>query len=190
MVISRRLRLDVPANDLDATDEVSRRVARRRGSVPMPFEALLRWPELCRPVSDLGEFFRYGGTLPGRLRETAVLSVARSSGCDFELAHHAPIARREGVAPGTLDGSWLDSPEDEAAVGSYVAELAEGWRVSDATHARVRRFLDEGQTVELSLLAGYYLMVAAFINANELVDDSSCAPSTPCNADGPREIVR
>lgn len=171
MVTSERVQLD-PGDAAPADqEEVARRVARRRGSVPMPFAALLGWPALCAHVSDLGEYLRYDGTLPGRLRETAVLAVARGARCGFELSHHTPIAGREGVAPGSVDGSWADSPEDEAAVGRYVEELIADWRVSDATHERVRRFLDDAQIVELSVLAGYYLMIAAFINVNQLQED-------------------
>ncbi|PYN47133.1 MAG: hypothetical protein DME00_16660 [Candidatus Rokuibacteriota bacterium] len=50
-------------------------------------------PELAEKVGDLGEYLRFGGTLPGDIREMAILITARSVNQGYEWVAHAKIAR-------------------------------------------------------------------------------------------------
>jgi len=50
-------------------------------------------PELAEKVGDLGEYLRFGGTLPGDIREMAILITARSVNQGDEWVAHAKIAR-------------------------------------------------------------------------------------------------
>ena len=44
-------------------------------------------------VGDLGEYLRFGGTLPGDIRELAILITARSVNQAYEWVAHARIAK-------------------------------------------------------------------------------------------------
>ncbi len=43
-----------------------------------PYASLMHDPALAEKVGDLGEYLRFGGTLPGDIRELAILVTARS----------------------------------------------------------------------------------------------------------------
>src|SRR5262245_66225827 len=54
-------------------------------------------PDLAEQLGSLGEYLRFGGTLPGDLRELAILITARHVSQPFEWAVHAPVALKEGL---------------------------------------------------------------------------------------------
>src|SRR5688500_19888171 len=78
-------------------------VSGRRGAVIGPFIPALRSPEFTRRLQKVGEYLRYEPALPPRLREMAILLVARDWTQNFEWDVHAPIAEAEGLARGIID---------------------------------------------------------------------------------------
>ena len=73
------------------------KIAAKRGAIRGPFAALMHHPALAERVGDLGEFLRFGSTLPGDVREMAILIAARSVNQAYEWVAHAVIASREGL---------------------------------------------------------------------------------------------
>lgn len=147
------------------------RVSKSRGGVPLPFEILLRAPDVCTRVSDLGEQLRFRSALPARLREAAVLVTAHHMHCRFELQAHAPMARAEGVDESLVQWALGEQPSvsptlpaDEASLHRYCSELVQGAAVSDATYAQASAVMAEGHLVELTVLVGYYALLALVIN--------------------------
>jgi 4-carboxymuconolactone decarboxylase len=69
--------------------------------------------------------------------------------------------------------------EDEEAVYEYAAQLNATHFVTDAAHKRVRDLLGVVGVVELTALVGYYSMVAATLNAHELLPPPEVAPPLP-----------
>jgi 4-carboxymuconolactone decarboxylase len=69
--------------------------------------------------------------------------------------------------------------EDEEAVYDYAAELNATHFVREATHRRARGLLGVVGVVELTALVGYYSMVAATLNAHELLPPPEVAPPLP-----------
>ncbi len=57
-----------------------------------------------------------------------------------------------------------DWSDDDRALIALADELSDDDAVSDGTWATLARRWDEGQLVELLLLAGYYRMVSGFLN--------------------------
>jgi 4-carboxymuconolactone decarboxylase len=152
--------------------------------VPLPFEILLRAPEVCTRVSDLGEQLRFRSALPDRLREAAVLVTAHEMHCLFELQAHAPMARAQGVheslvqwALGERHSLEPTVPTDEAVLHRFCSELVHEAAVSDATYAEASAVMAESHLVELTVLVGYYALLALVINTfgesdpSEPVDD-------------------
>ena len=70
-----------------------------RGGLRGPFPALLRLPELADRVRLLGDYVRFEGTLPGNLRELAILVVARFWSARYEWYAHSQHAVKAGVDP-------------------------------------------------------------------------------------------
>lgn len=78
---------------------------------------LARHPDLAEVFLPFNTRLLLRSTLPPRLRELAILRVARRSGCAYEWAHHARIAAKAG----------LSEPEIEAAGhGKVIGPDADG----------------------------------------------------------------
>src|SRR5262245_7649473 len=54
-------------------------------------------PALAEHLGSLGEYLRFESTLPGDLRELAILITARHVSQPFEWVVHAPVALKEGL---------------------------------------------------------------------------------------------
>ena len=140
-----------------------------RGSVFGPFPVLLHSPGLADNVQNLGAFLRFGSSLPGNLREIAVLVTARFWAAEFEWYAHAPIARDEGVADGIVEAirtgaepSFAD--EAEEAVYRFSVALHETRDVDDALYGRVRALLGQEALTDLIAVCGYYTLLAMTLN--------------------------
>ncbi len=149
-----------------AADEIA---SGRRGAVYGPFVPALRSPELTRRLQKVGDYLRFEPHVPPRLRELAILLVAREWTQDFEWDYHAPLAAAEGVPPEVIeaiaDGRRPAAmADDEALVYDFFVELHRSRTVSDATYARALDRLGEQGIVDLVGLIGYYAMLAMLMN--------------------------
>jgi AhpD family alkylhydroperoxidase len=126
-------------------------------------------------TQSLRNFMRFGsglllrGTLDPPLRELAILRVGQITGCAYEWAHHVPIAREAGVRDDQMAAlaDWRSSPafdERERAAIAY-AEAAANIKVTDETFAAAREHLSDEQMVELTLVAGFWGLVARTLEA-------------------------
>ena len=118
----------------EAAAEIS---AGPRGEVRGPFIALLHNPELARRIQQLGEHLRWGGKLPPKLTELAVLVTARRWSCQHEWFVHEKLARKAGLDDEILESIKQGSePQrmsgDEAAVHAFCRQAHESGRVADA----------------------------------------------------------
>lgn len=140
-----------------------------RGRVPGPAGVWIRSPALADPSQKMGAVLRFESVIPDRLRELAVLVVARHWTAQLEWHAHAIIAEREGLAPEIMSAikerrtPSFDAPAEEA-VYTFQKELVETFEVSDATYAAVVEHIGEVGAVELVGLAGYYTYVAMTLN--------------------------
>ena len=140
-----------------------------RGGARGPFPALLRSPELAERAAKLGEFLRYGTSLPPRLSEMAILITARAWTAQYEWFAHAPLARKGGLSDDVIaaiaerrrPGKMQD---DEAALYDFCTELHGTHGVSDAAYERAKALFGENGVVEIIGLSGYYVMVAMTLN--------------------------
>ena len=57
--------------------------------------------------------------------------------------------------------------EDEAAVYDFVTELTTARKVSDETYAQAKRVFNDQQIVDLTAVAGNYIMVAMLLAMSE-----------------------
>jgi 4-carboxymuconolactone decarboxylase len=146
---------------------------------------LARHPDLAEAFLPFNTRLLLRSTLPPRLRELAILRVARRSGCAYEWAHHARIAAKAGLSADEIEAAGngevigpdgvdvTDKPdvvnrvggsELDRAVLDAVDELAGGCNVSDRTWSTLAAHLGERQLMDLVFTIGAYLLLAMAFN--------------------------
>ena len=156
-----------------------------RGGVRGPFLALLHSPELAGHVEQLGVYVRYNCAVPERLRELAILVVARHWQADYEWLAHAPLAEKQGLPKEILKtfgagGNPAWPTEQDGLIVRFCSQLLDTRRVSDETYAEIQQLLGIQGTTDLVGLVGYYSLLALTLNAHEV--------NVPADADIPWAI--
>jgi 4-carboxymuconolactone decarboxylase len=176
----------MPPLDPVLMDEAQRKaaaalIAGPRKGVFGPFIPLMRSPELLDRLQRVGEYLRFGSSVPAKLNEFAMCVVARHWTNQFEWAVHYPLALKAGLPRETLDavgegrrpGSMA---QDEGLVHDFLAELLTTHGVCDATYARARDHLGEQGVIDLVGLAGYFAALCMVMNVARTPPPSSDAP--------------
>ena len=149
-----------------AADEIA---SGRRGAVYGPFVPALRSPELARRLQKVGEYLRYEPALAPKLREMAILLVARDWSQEFEWRVHAPLARDAGLGADVIEAlaeGRRPSPlsAEEAIVYDFFVELQRTRTVSDSTYSVAIEAFGEQAVIDLVALIGYYATLAMIMN--------------------------
>jgi AhpD family alkylhydroperoxidase len=116
------------------------------------------------------------GKLPRRETELLILRVAHLRSCAYEFDHHVHLGRRSGVTAADVErvvagpaaDGWTD--RERALLTATDALVADG-DLDDDTWADLRTHLDERAAIELLLLVGHYVMLAAFITTLRVQPD-------------------
>lgn len=148
-------------------------VAGKRGRFGGPFEILIRAPEVCRHLSRLGEYLRWGSSLSPALSELAICLTARSIHANYEWHAHAPLAVEAGVPAAAIEAIRTGAApnltaRDQALVYRVVTELIGTKRLSDASFAEARAAFGEQGLVELGTIVGYYTAIGNALNVFEV----------------------
>jgi 4-carboxymuconolactone decarboxylase len=133
-----------------------------------PYNLLLRSPVMGQRLFDLFDYLRWKTSVPTRLNEFAILIIGRQWRSQVEWLAHAPIATKAGLSPdivAELKANKRPSKmaEDEALVYDFVNELTTTHKVSDETFARAKKVFNDQQIVDLTAVAGNYVMVAMIL---------------------------
>ena len=142
-----------------------------RNNLGGPFNVMLRSPEMGDAAQQLGTFSRFN-SMPGKLRELAIIMTARFWTSHFEWYAHKNAALREGLDPAIIDAiangqTPNNMAADETIVYNLVGELLNDRRTSDATFGAAVTALGERGVVDLVGIVGYYGMVSLFLNIDE-----------------------
>lgn len=137
-----------------------------------PYNSMLRSPKLAQLLFDLFHYLRWETSIPLKLNELAILVIARQWRSQIEWFAHAPIAAKEGLSAtiiAELKANQRPSimAEDEALVYDFVTELTGTHKVSDPTYARAKALFNDQQIVDLTAVAGNYVMVAMLLAMSE-----------------------
>jgi 4-carboxymuconolactone decarboxylase len=129
---------------------------------------LLRSPVLGQRLFDLFDYLRWKTSVPTRLNEFAILIIGRQWRSQVEWFAHVPIAIKAGLSPDIIAELKANKrpskmAEDEAAVYDFVNELTSVHKVSDETYARAKKVFSDQQIVDLTAVAGNYVMVAMIL---------------------------
>ena len=147
--------------------------ARRGGLLLNLDKVLLHSPALAKGWNQFIGAVRRQTSLPGNLRELAILRVAVLNQAPYEFLQHAPVARMEGVADAKIDAvkqTKIDTEfnDTERIVLDYADAMTLDIRVPQPLFEAVRDTLGEVQTVELTLTIASYNMVSRFLEAMEI----------------------
>ena len=137
------------------------------------FGTLAHQPELARRALRLGRVFLFEGTLAPRVREIAILRTAWRTEAEYEWGQHTLLGREVGLddrqitelRTPALVGDW--SGHEGAVVGA-VDELCAHDRIGQDTWIALAATWAEPELVELTLLVGYYRMLAGLMNSAEV----------------------
>jgi 4-carboxymuconolactone decarboxylase len=140
-----------------------------RGEVRGPFIALIHNPELAGKLQKLGEYLRWKGKLPPKLKELAVLVTARRWTCQHEWVMHSKLALEGGLAKGTVDAiaasrEPANLSDEEEAVYTFCREVHATGRAGDAAFAAIEERFGLDGALELIALNGYYTLMAMVLN--------------------------
>jgi len=122
-----------------------------------------------RPLIRLGTAVLAEQKLSPKLRELAILRVAKLSKAEYEWVQHVALALLVGVTHPQVDAlarGEIDAPCFDAAeqlVLQFATEIIRDVRASDQTFARVRERFTAQEIVELVLAVGYYMMIARLL---------------------------
>ncbi len=146
-----------------------------RGKLAGPFVPLLRSPELMRRVQKVGEYLRFESALEDRIKELAILIVARHWSQPYEWSFHLPLALKAGVtrqtATAIAEGLRPDAlTPDEAAAYEFLTELLETRQVGEEAYTRALVAFGEAGVVDLVGFGGYYALLAMAMN-------TACTPA-------------
>ena len=96
-----------------------------------PYTLLLHMPEMAQRLEALRTYLRDEKSLPQKLQELVMISVAREMSCAFIWYAHAAAARKAGVRDDIVDGMRERRPlanldPEEQAVVDFTREQAAG----------------------------------------------------------------
>jgi 4-carboxymuconolactone decarboxylase len=156
-------------------------VSGKRGRFGGPFEILLRSPEVCKHLSRLGEYLRWGSSLSPALSELAICLTARHIRANYEWHAHAPLAIEGGVPVAAIEAIRTGAApqfaaKDQALVYKLVSELIDTKRLSDASFADGIAAFGEQGVVELGTVIGYYTAIGNALNVFEVALPPGQAP--------------
>ena len=132
--------------------------------------AWLRSPELAGRLIDTGLFLREQLALAPRLRELAILVIARRSNCAFAWVRHEGLAGDVGIEADILSAlaagqrPKFTDPAD-ALIYDVCGQLDRTRSLDDEIYDRALAILGEQPLTELVAVVGYYVMAAMTLNA-------------------------
>ena len=136
-----------------------------------PFSAFIYSPETGDYAQALGAQVRFKSSLPEKLKELAILVVARFWTAQYEWYAHHRLALEAGLDPAI--GQAIAAGQrparmsaEEDAIYSFASELLETREVSDATFAGVKDRFGEKGVIDLICTMGYYCLVSMTLNVN------------------------
>jgi 4-carboxymuconolactone decarboxylase len=168
----------IPLVRIDDQPEPIREWMQRRGNLNV-FRLLANSPAVFTGWTRMVDELFASATFSQRMREVAILRVARLQNSGYELSQHIDIARRAGLTDQQI--SAIVETEDLDAAGfsgtellvlDVVTELCTTHRLNEESFARAHNvFGDEGLT-ELLMLVSCYYGLALVLNAVDLEVDT------------------
>jgi AhpD family alkylhydroperoxidase len=115
--------------------------------------------------------------ISAQVRERVIVRVGAVADCEYQLVQHRSEALRTGTSPELLAKLTdplhcrFDDPSLSALVG-YVDSLVKNFGAEQDTLDALRKHFPDNEVAEITLLAGTYLLCAAFLRSLQVpLDD-------------------
>jgi alkylhydroperoxidase family enzyme len=132
-----------------------------------------------RPLIMLGTSILTQQQLPAKLRELAILRVARLSRAEYEWVQHVPIAKMTGASDEQVAALARDDataacfdPVDRLVLRA-TDEIVRDGGPSDATFAELTSHFSHREIVELVLAVGFYMVMARLMISTRIDVDEA-----------------
>lgn len=132
------------------------------------------WATLAHHEDALRRFLVFGNhvlgknTLPLASRELMILRIAARARAGYEWDQHVRIARRAGLADGTIlaaaTGTWDGLDELDQVLLGATDSLIDRQSVDDELWSRLEAHLSVEQIIDVLYTVGQYLTIATVIN--------------------------
>ncbi len=127
----------------------------------------------ARHFMRLGNSLLTQSKLDEKLRELVILRIATLCRSNYEWYQHEVLSRQLGIT-GEQIAAVREGPDSpvfnsrERAVLKYAEEVTLNVKCSDRTWSELASFLDHRELVELTLVAGFYNLVARLLENTEV----------------------
>src|SRR5579863_1659224 len=123
--------------------------------------------------TTINRYLRHEACFEPKVREVAILAVAREMDSRFEWAAHEPEALQVGVAPQVIDvvkhrKSTQGLSELDAAIIEFVRQAVGKHKVTSAAFARLKALFEPAKLVDLVMLMGNYAGTAILLAAMDM----------------------
>jgi 4-carboxymuconolactone decarboxylase len=150
-----------------------------------PYSLLLHMPEMAQRLEALRTYLRDEASLPPKLQELVMITVAREMDCAFIWYAHAAAARQAGVRDDIVDHirtkqALTTLAPDEMTVVNFTRELLQNRKVSQATFDAASAQFGQRGTMTLTNLIACYAVLAYNMNTYELAaPEHATEPALP-----------
>ncbi len=133
-------------------------LSKRFGKMPNFFGLMAHRPDVLGKFLPFYSAVMEGGTLEPRYKELAYLKTALVNGCEYCARAHTASAKRIGITDEQIrallfyDGSQLFDAKDKAVILHAERVTRGASAIRDGSLTELRKFFDEGQIVELTLV--------------------------------------
>ena len=152
-----------------------------RGAVRGPYVPLIYSPDLAERMRHLGDFIRFEGVLPPRVKEIVIFTVGRHWSAEYMFGIHRQMSKEVGIERAIVDAiaggrrpEKLTPPEGVAY--DATRELLRVARLSDETFAAVKSYFGERGVIEFVTFVGYYTTLAMVLNTADMPPPDGAEP--------------
>ena len=137
------------------------------------FSMMAHATTLAPPVFEFTNVLFKGMQLDARLRQVAILRVGYLCESQYEVYHHEKAGRAAGLSAEEMNALQKDAAQQglgpkETGVERFDEEMTLPLNASEQAFAAVKAFLSEREIVALTLVVGFYNMVARFLETLEI----------------------
>ncbi len=181
----------IPLVTLDNFSEADKPTVERflgtRGKFPHegPYSTMLHIPAVAAKVDSLRRYLRDEASLPQKVQDLVMITVAREMNCEYIWHAHAAMARKNGVNGDIVDNIREKRPvtgltPDEQAAVDYTRELLRHYKVSKPVFDKASASFGQRGTLALTNLVACYAVLAYNMNAYEVTAPAGGAePALP-----------
>jgi len=142
-----------------------------RGRLGPPTNLLLRCPTLAIRSQQVGDYLRFGSSLPARISEFAIIISGRYWSAPYEWNAHCQLAIKAGLGVDTATALAQGRrppamKEDEAAAYDFCTQLHRRKEVGDGAFSAALKHFGETGVIDLTGIAGYYTVISMCLRLN------------------------